>query len=185
MIQESAPSVVCLGFFDGVHRGHLALLETACRAAKEEHLQVCVHTFDHAPGVKRFELTTLEERIRLLKEAGADRVAVSVFDQDMRHMSGEDFFDKIVMEKLGARHVVCGDDHRFGYKGACGVKELEKMCRENGVGLSVVPPVTLPGGERISSTAIRQAIEQGDEDLVFRMLGRPADENMKRRAGLV
>ena len=178
----NTPCVVCLGFFDGVHLGHQKLLETAREAAREKGLRICVHTFDHAPGPKRFELTTLEERETLLREAGADQVAVSVFDDEMRHMSGEEFFQKIVVGRLNARHVVCGDDHRFGHKGACGIEELAALCREAQVGLSVVPPVTLPGGERISSSSIRMALVQGNDELVEKMLGRPADEKMKMRA---
>lgn len=182
MREESAPGAVCLGFFDGVHRGHLALLAAAHEAARKEGLRVCVHTFDHAPGAKDFDLTTLEDRVRLLKEAGADQVAVSRFDEEFRRMSGEDFFRKIVLEKLNARHVVCGDDHRFGFRGACGVEDLNRMCHERGVGLTAVPPVTLPGGERISSTAIRQALAREDYAYAALMLGRPVDEEMKKRA---
>lgn len=172
MTETNAPCVVCLGFFDGVHRGHRKLLETAREKADREGLSVCVHTFDRAPGEKDFALTTLEERIKLLLDAGADRVWVSDFDDHMRHMSGEDFFNQIVLEKLNARHVVCGDDHRFGYGGACGVRELKEMCDRAGIKLTVVPPVTLESGERISSTAVRRAIADGDYALAERMLGR-------------
>ena len=172
MEARNVPSVVCLGFFDGVHRGHLALLDAARKAAEEKGLAVCVHTFDHAPGSKNFELTTLPEREALLRAAGADQVAVSVFDDELRRMSGEDFFENVVLKRLNARHVVCGDDHRFGYKGACGVKELQTFCQRSGIGLTVVPPVTLPDGRRISSTAVRQAILEGDRPLAEAMLGR-------------
>ena len=178
MEARKVPCVVCLGFFDGVHRGHLALLNAARRTADEKGLAVCVHTFDHAPGSKNFELTTLQEREALLRNAGADEVAVSVFDDAMRHMSGEDFFQSIVVKKLNARHVVCGDDHRFGYRGACGVKELEALCARNGIGLTVVPPVTLENGQRISSTAVRQAILEGNRPLAEAMLGRSLPDEM-------
>ena len=173
MDDEREQAVVCLGFFDGVHRGHLALLQAAREIAREKGCAVVAHTFDHAPGSKGQELTTLPERERLLLAAGADRVAVSAFDDEMRHMSGEDFFRRIVVERLHACHVVCGDDHRFGYKGAWSVKELAEMCREAGVGLTVVPQVSLPDGRRISSTAIREAIAQGDWAAAEDMLGRP------------
>ena len=174
MSQKKTPSVVCLGFFDGVHRGHLALIEAAKSAAREQGLKICVHTFDQPPGRKKEMLTTLEEREELLKNAGAQEIAVSIFDDAMRHMPGEEFFQKIVVEKLNARHIVCGDDHRFGYMGACGVKELQEMCREKGIGLTVVPPVTLDNGMRISSTAIRKALQEGDWNLAEKMLGRKA-----------
>lgn len=169
----NAPSVVCLGFFDGVHKGHLSLLRAAKDIARDQGLIVCVHTFDRAPGEKDFVLTTLAEREALLRAAGADRVAVSAFSEDMRRMTGDDFFRQIVLGSLNARHVVCGDDHRFGYKGGWGVKELEALCRQNGVGLTVCPPVSLPDGTRVSSTAIRKAILAGNIPLAEEMLERP------------
>jgi riboflavin kinase/FMN adenylyltransferase len=173
MDELNAPSVVCLGFFDGVHKGHLSLLRAAKDIARDQGLIVCVHTFDRAPGEKDFVLTTLAEREALLRAAGADRVAVSAFSEDMRRMTGDDFFRQIVLGSLNARHVVCGDDHRFGYKGGWGVKELEALCRQNGVGLTVCPPVSLPDGTRVSSTAIRKAILAGNIPLAEEMLERP------------
>lgn len=164
--------VVCLGFFDGVHRGHAALLHAARQIADQKGLLVCAHTFSNAPAPKAFLLTTLPERVALLRQAGADTVVVSPFDDRMRRMSGQEFFDRVVMEKLRAVHVVCGEDHRFGYRGACGVAELRAMCRARGVGLTVVPPVTLPDGRRVSSSAIRRAIADGDIPLAEEMLGR-------------
>lgn len=180
MTEQHAPAVVCLGFFDGVHRGHLALIEAGRKIARDRGLVLCVHTFDQAPGVKGAELTDLNERARLLKEAGADEVAVSVFDDAMRHMNGEDFFRSVVLGQLNARHVVCGDDHRFGYRGAFGVRELKDLCERTGTGLTVVPQVSLPGGERISSTAVRQALARGDWALAEEMLGRPVSDAMKK-----
>ena len=173
---ENVPSVVCLGFFDGVHRGHQALLQAAKDAAEKENLLICVHTFDHAPSVKDFELTTLEEREKLLWHYGAQRVAVSNFDDEMRHMPGDVFFREIVAGELQARHVVCGDDHRFGFRGAWGVKELKALCDEGGIGLTVVAPIELENGQRISSTAIRKAIEAGNTALAEEMLGRKLNE---------
>lgn len=182
MMIGSAPSVVCLGFFDGVHRGHLRLLQAARQIADQKGLLVCVHTFAHAPGNKSAVLTSLEERQRLLRQAGADLVAISDFDESMRHMSGPDFFDQIVCHRLQARHVVCGDDHRFGYQGAWGIKELQALCARAQIGLTVVPQVSLPDGRRISSSAIRQALVDGDEALAETMLGRKIDPELRRRA---
>lgn len=184
MPDTCAPSVVCLGFFDGVHRGHLALLSAARAVARAQGLIVCVHTFDHAPGSKGAELTTLAQREELLRAAGADRVAVSGFDDAMRRMRGDDFFQKIVLGRLNARHVVCGEDHRFGYRGGWGVTELKALCRDAGVGLTVVPDVRLPDGTRISSTAIRQAIARGDWALAEAMLGRSIPEEEKTKLPL-
>lgn len=184
MADASAPSVVCLGFFDGVHRGHLSLIQTAGQIAREKGLIVCAHTFDRAPGDKDFALTTLKERESLLYQAGADTVAVSRFDDAMRHMPGDEFFQKIVLDKLNARHVVCGDDHRFGYRGGWGVKELAAMCALAGVGLTVAPPVALSDGTRVSSSAIRRALAEGNAALAETMLGRPLSPSMRAKLAL-
>lgn len=182
MIEGNGRSVVCLGFFDGVHRGHLQLVQAARRVADDKGLRVVVHTFDHAPGDKGMELTPLPEREALLLAAGADAVAVSPFDEAMRHMRGDDFFREIVLERLGAAHVVCGDDHRFGYRGAWGVAELRGLCARAGIGLTIVPEVALPDGARISSTAIRQALAEGNDAQAEAMLGRPVSGAMKDSA---
>lgn len=181
MAAEERGAAVCLGFFDGVHRGHLALVQSARRIARAEGLIVCVHTFSTAPGDKGESLTTLREREALLRAAGADQVAVSPFDEAMRRMSGEDFFRDVVLERLHARHVICGDDHRFGYRGAWGVADLARMCESAGVGLTVVPPVTLPDGSRISTTALRFALLRQDWAAAESMLGRPVPADMRAR----
>jgi len=181
MEEKHAPCVVCLGFFDGVHLAHQALLRAARAEGERLHLPVCVHTFDRAPGQKEFELTTLEEREALLKRYGADKVSVSVFNDEMRRMRGDDFFRDVVLGQLNARHVVCGDDHRFGYKGAWGVNELQALCDEAGIGLTVVPQVSLPDGQRVSSTAIRRALQEGNRELAERMLGRSLNERTECR----
>ncbi|MBR5109321.1 MAG: adenylyltransferase/cytidyltransferase family protein [Clostridia bacterium] len=170
---QHVPCVVCLGFFDGVHLAHQALLRAAKQEGERLGLPVCAHTFDHAPGTKGFELTTLAQREALLKRYGADMVSVSEFNDTMRRMRGDDFFRDVVLGCLNARHVVCGDDHRFGYMGGWGVKELRTLCEEAGIGLTVVAQVSLPDGQRISSTAIRRALQEGNTALAERMLGRP------------
>lgn len=166
------PSVVCLGFFDGVHIGHRQLIRIARQIADAEGLSLCVHTLDGEVFGKGKLLTTLEERTRLLLACGADRVEASTFDDALRHMPGDRFFEEIIVGKLGARHVVCGPDYRFGYQGKWGVSELADMCRKDGIGCTVVPPVTLPDGRKISSTLIRRALEEGDRDTAARLLGR-------------
>ena len=165
-------AVVCLGYFDGVHLGHQALLKAGRERAEALGLPLLAHTFDRAPQHKDMALTDLKERKRLLLRYGADGVFVSPFDDAMRRMSGEDFFRDILLRELGAKHLVCGHDHRFGYGGQCDIAALHRMCEESGTGLTVVPDVTVDG-LRVSSTAIREALARGDTALAERMLGRP------------
>ncbi len=179
-----APAVVCLGFFDGVHKGHVALIRRARSIADQAGWRVCVHTFDRLPAralgkSNEEELTSADQKRALLLEAGADEVVVSPFDEEMRGMSGEDFFRKIVLDQLQARHVVVGYDHRFGHLGDTDVDKLRTLCEKADIALTVVQPVTLPDGTPVSSTAIRRALAGGDQKTASDMLGRSVDPNPK------
>ena len=180
-------SVVCLGYFDGVHRGHMALIETARKIARREGLLVCVHALDRSPAQALHperqvpQLTMLEDKIRIFDEARVDVLAITPFDDRVRHLPGRVFFEEILRDRLNARAIVVGDDHRFGYRGDTGSAELRRMCEHAGVALTVVPRVTLADGSVISSSAIRAAIGQGNLQRAQEMLGRVPDEGMIRR----
>lgn len=171
--------VLCLGFFDGLHLGHQALLCAGVKAAEQMKLCLCVHTFDRSPSPSKRTLTTLQERENLLKTYGADRVFVTPFDEHTRHMSGDDFFRRVVLEQIHARYVICGEDHRFGYKGGWDVQALEKLCREAGIGFETVPAFCLDG-EKVSSSAIRQALLEGNAEQAEKLLGRPVPAHWKQ-----
>ena len=174
-------TAVCLGYFDGVHRGHLALLEEAGRIAGKEHLTVAVHVLDRSPASVLhpdqpvLQLTSLAEKAAVFEAHGCRILAVSTFDEHFRMMSGRDFFKRILLDRLNAGAVITGDDHRFGYRGSMGVTELAELCAEAGVLLSVVPRLTMPDGTVISSSAIREALRQGDTARAEAMLGRPVE----------
>ena len=180
-------SAVCLGYFDGVHRGHMALIEAAKRIAHSEGLLVCVHALDRSPAQALHpervvpQLTTPEDKIRLFDAAGVDVLAITNFDEHVRRLPGQVFFDEILRGRLNARAIVVGDDHRFGYRGDTGSAELSRMCERAGIALTVVPRVRLTDGTVISSSAIRAAIQQGDLQRAQEMLGRAPDEDMIRR----
>jgi riboflavin kinase/FMN adenylyltransferase len=172
-------SVVCLGYFDGVHLGHQALLRQGKTIAIQNELLLCVHTYD-IPPIKLLkpdlayqELCTFEEKCGLLEAAGADVVAVSRFDWALMHMSGADFFDRVVVEGMQAQHIVVGYDHRFGFMGDTGVDELHALCHAAGIGLSVIEAVLTSDGRVISSSAVRAAIKAEDWAQAQILLGRP------------
>ena len=180
-------SVVCLGYFDGVHKGHQALIEAARRIAERENLLCCVHALDRSPAQAlhpdRYipQLTDMEEKIRLFAEAQVDVLAITTFNDHVRHLPGQVFFEDILLGILNAKAIVVGDDHRFGYRGDTGSEELRCMCEQAGVFLTVVPRVRLIDGTVISSSAIRTALEQGDLQRAQEMLGRWPDAEMIRR----
>jgi len=181
-------TVVCIGFFDGVHLGHARLIETARDVARQLGLQVVVHTFSEMPAnVLRpddsiEEITNLCEKAALLGSFGVELVAVSRFDLAMARMRAADFFQQIIIEQLRAAHVVAGFDHRFGFRSEADTAVLARLCAASRVGLSIVPPVCTARGVLISSSAIRQAIRAGDLALAEEMLGRPvADKDIELR----
>ena len=185
----TSPSAVCLGFFDGVHLGHQALLKATVETARARGLTPCVHTFRRMPAQAMhpekqiLELTSLEKKLRLFAQAGIEAVGLSEFDDETRRMSSRAFIEKTLIGDLSARYIVAGYNHRFGYRGECGAEMLSALCAEYSLGLSIVEPVKLEDGEAISSTAIRRAVEAGDFALAERMLGRPVPETLRRRSG--
>lgn len=177
-IRLTRPTVVCLGFFDGVHIGHAQLIARAVTISAETGLDVCVHTFDRIPAavlkpeVAVTELTPLAQKAALLENMGVDCLAVSRFEET-RHLSAAAFFHEILLQTLRAQHIVAGFHHHFGLRGEGDAHTLEALCGESGVGLDIIAPVTLGSGELVSSTAIRKAVEAGDYAKASAMLGRP------------
>ena len=169
--QAEAPSSLALGAFDGLHRGHMAVIHAACAPGKEGQCwQPGVFTFRSSPSGNSSVLTGRDKE-RILEHTGI-RVLYSLEFGDVRDWEAEDFVRKVLFEKCNARRLCCGEDFRFG-KGAKGdVALLGALCREAGVELYVVPAV-MDGGEKISSTRIRKAVEEGDIPLANRLLGRP------------
>lgn len=171
------PTVVCLGFFDGVHIGHAELIRQGVEIAQAQGFDTCVHTFDEMPArilkpeEPVQELTPLPRKAELLAALGVKLLAVSAFEK-ARHMRAADFFQDTLLDRLKARHIVSGFDHRFGYRGEGDVAMLRQLCDAAGIGLSVITPVKTAEGELVSSTAIRGALAAGDFALAERMLGR-------------
>jgi riboflavin kinase / FMN adenylyltransferase len=181
---QMEPAVVCLGYFDGVHLGHAALIKRACEIANAKNLKVYAHTFDNPPSRRinpgRFtaELTPLKEKARMLDVLGADKVAVSRFDDVMMKMSGEYFITEVICGRMHAVHIVAGFHHVFGYRGDTDAVALKRLCASINIGCDILLPVMLETGELISSTAIRKALEDGDFKKAEQMLGRPCDAHM-------
>lgn len=169
--REDTPCSLALGAFDGLHRGHMAVIHAACAPGKEGQLwEPAVFTFHTSPSGNCAVLTGRDKE-RILEQVGIRRL-YSLDFQEVRNWEGETFVRELLFDICGARRLCCGEDFRFG-KGARGdVSLLRRLCQEAGVELYVVPPVT-DGGEKVSSTRIRKAVEEGDIPLANRLLGRP------------
>ncbi len=174
------PSVVTIGNFDGVHRGHQALLEFA-RTLAQDAAAVVPLTFDphpvryFKPDIPPFELTTIEQRAELLEAHGADAVVVVTFDEEIATLTPEEFVDQILIDALKATHVIVGKGFRFGHKRAGTTEVLINLCSTRGVGVTVHEPIldTEHDSEVISSTRIRELVKAGEVDEIPALLGRP------------
>lgn len=173
-----APSIVAIGFFDGVHRGHQSLISRAVRAAHSRGLRSVVVTFDRHPlevvnpGARPPLLMTLDQRLRALAALDIDLVVALPFDDSLRHLPPTDFVDHVLAGPLQARHVVVGANFRFGHKAAGDVTTLADLgpafdFTSEAVTLLEMDDVV------VSSTEIRAAVERGDVAQAARWLGRP------------
>ena len=169
--------VIALGFFDGVHRGHGALLRRASEQAVRLGASPAVFTFDRPPkevvtGIPVPLLNTAEDRLALIRRLyGIERVILSPFDRAMMTMHWRDFLSLLV-ERYGAVHLVAGHDYRFGYRNEGTPELLRQCCAEWGLGCDIIPKVELRG-ITVSSTHIRELVERGDVEQAAEFLGHP------------
>jgi riboflavin kinase/FMN adenylyltransferase len=175
---ERIPSVVSIGFFDGVHRGHRALIGQAVDRAVVDGSRSVVVTFDRHPlQIVRPDavpplLMTTDRRARVLAETGVDLVVVLTFDERLRMLAPEEFVDQVLRSSLDTRHLVVGHNFRFGHRAAGDVALLERIGRRDGFGVDGVELIAV-GGEPVSSTRIRAALADGDVTTATRLLGQP------------
>ncbi|MFT6361620.1 MAG: riboflavin kinase/FMN adenylyltransferase [Planctomycetota bacterium] len=165
--------MVSIGVFDGVHRGHRAILAANIARARSLDATPTVVTFSGHPkklllGRGPLTLTSLDHRLELFAEAGIEHTLVLDFNEDLRSKSAIDFVQRDLVEGLHARAFVLGFDSKFG-RDREGTPE---RMRELGLDVEVVGAVG-QGGRAVSSTAIREAVSLGDLDAAVRMLGRP------------
>lgn len=169
--------VIALGFFDGVHTGHGALLRKV--AEKAAHLQAVptAFTFDRQPaaaitGTNVPLLSSAEDRIWLMKTYyGIQEVVVANFESMMR-MDWQDFITEYLVRDLGVVHVVAGHDFHFGYMGKGNPQRLKEKCEELGVGCDIIGKIE-EDGITISSTYIRTLVAQGEMERARQFLGHP------------
>lgn len=169
--------VMALGFFDGIHVGHAALINKIKQRAEETGAEPAVLTFDVHPDNLVFKKTvplinSAEDRENILSRCfGIDDVVVIHFNQRVMHMDWQDFIDELI-DEMNLRWIVVGHDFCFGYKGLGTAEKLKAYCAERGVGCDIIPAVCRDGVV-VSSTLIRQLIESGEMEKANEYLGHP------------
>lgn len=176
---SAAPTntVVALGCFDGVHKGHRAVLNETRRIATEKNCDAAVWTFEEPPKSFFMKdpiplLTSTEEKCAIIESLGMDHLFCIPFDLSIAQISAEDFFYEILLGRLHAIHLVCGFNYSFGARGLGNVTLLEQLCHQNGIGLSILPPVLI-NDLPISSSLIRKALQEGRPEEAANALTRP------------
>jgi len=169
-----SPTSVALGFFDGVHLGHRAIINKA-KEYECDNIKSVIYTLDTHPSVLLGNPTPLISpgniRIRLLNEFETDYIYLQKTDKVFLNISPEDFVDKILIGQLGATHIVSGENYTFGKNKSGNSDLLKKLCAEKGINYTIVP-YTKDGQDIISSSLIRNKLDSGDIPGANRMLGR-------------
>lgn len=174
-----APAVA-IGNFDGVHLGHQRLLQTAIAAARDLGGDAVVFTFDPhpaavlAPHKAPALITSRARKLELLAQAGISACVLEPFTRALAAMSHEDFLQSILVEILGARHIVVGYDFTYGRERAGTTATLRAFGQARGIGVDVVEPVEV-GGVAVSSTRVRELVRDGDVAGARALLGRDYD----------
>ena len=171
-------TVVTVGSFDGVHRGHMAVLKEITRRAAERGSHSLLVTFDRHPlTVVRPEaapglLTTPDEKKEILSQSGLDYVAFLPFTKSLSEYGPEDFVNRVLRKRFRVRELVIGYDHGFGRGREGGIDLLRRLGRRHGFQVDVVPAVA-SDGKPVSSTRIRASVRAGEAEQAERDLGRP------------
>jgi riboflavin kinase/FMN adenylyltransferase len=167
-----------IGNFDGVHRGHRALIDRVSAKARELRLASCLLTFEPHPreffagAAAPARLTRLRDKLELIAAMGVKRVHVARFDARFAALSAMAFIEDVLLRGLGMRYLLVGRDFRFGAKRSGDFSTLEQASIDHGFRLEAMPDVELEG-MRVSSSAVRAALARGDFPEAERLLGHP------------
>jgi len=170
--------VLTIGAFDGIHRGHQEMIRVLRTIAAELRLPAALLSFEPTPreffakGTPPARLTRFREKFAALEQYGVERFVCLRFDAALRSMSADEFIGKVLVDALGARHLVVGHDFKFGRNMAGDVAMLRSAGPAAGFTVTEVPPFEIDG-ERVSSSLIRAALDAGDMVRAARLLGRP------------
>ena len=175
-LKKMKGGVFALGNFDGVHRGHRAIIDAAVEKARGMRIPARVLTFEPHPRAffqphsPPFRLTPLAVKESLLKAYGIDDVVVLPFTAEVAHLSAEDFIEQVLLKRFGAEHLVAGHDFIFGYKRGGDMKKLAAWLAPHQIGVTEIEAMG-DEGEVFSSTRIREMLLEGEVEAATEILG--------------
>lgn len=178
LTRTHTPIALTIGNFDGIHLGHQAMLACLKDTAKRLGLLACVMTFEphprefFSPDQAPPRLSSLREKLKYLIAAEIDRIYVNHFNYDFAQINPEYFITRMLNQELSVRWLLVGDDFRFGARRAGDLNLLQSLSGANNFSVEVMPSIIIEG-QRISSTAVRQALACGDLSQAEKLLGRP------------
>lgn len=173
-----APVALAIGNFDGVHLGHAALIGRLTDVARQNGLTPAVLTFEphpreyFAPASAPARLSTLREKLELLADSGVTQAMICPFNQAFAALTAEQFVERVLVRALRVRHLVIGDDFRFGQGRTGDFALLQDAGQRHGFVVEAMGSITVDG-ERVSSSGVRRALAVGDMEHAARLLGRP------------
>lgn len=172
------PTVITIGTFDGVHLGHQKIINKVVESARRENLLATIFTFfphprmivQHDNSLKLIH--TLSEKKEALNALGVDLLIVQPFNEEFANLTAEDFVHKLLVERLNAKKVIIGYDHRFGKGRTADIKDMERFGEQYGFAVEEIPVEEI-NEVSVSSTAIRNALLSGKMDIAERYLAAP------------
>lgn len=165
--------VATIGMFDGVHLGHQFVLQQTIDLARESGLQPLCITFDHSPRQEQV-LTPLDEKVRLIRQMGIDRVEVLAFTAELKSLTARQFMEQVLRNQMNVRVLLTGYDNRFGRNREEGFDDYVRYGRELGIEVVSLPPAPSEGREGVvSSSYIRQLLLDGQVAEAAQCLGHP------------
>ena len=161
----NTPTVVALGMFDGCHMGHIAVFQGAISEARKIGAKAVAYTFDSLPKSHEKRIQTNEEKIKSIRQAGLDYIAIDSFDE-VKNMSGEEFFSSVLIGKLHAKGASCGFNYHFGKGAKYSADDLKEYFEK--IGGSVVCCEKIPfKNDTLSSSLIKKHIENGSLEELY------------------
>jgi riboflavin kinase/FMN adenylyltransferase len=170
-------TVVTIGMFDGVHRGHMSLLGRVIKISEESNCESVAISFDPHPrvllsgGDNRLKfLTSNDEKVTLMEKSGLDNILILDFTEELSRLSTCDFVKEILVTKLNMKHLVIGYDHHFGHRGSGSNLTISECAAKYGFGVTRIDALS-EEGEKVSSTRIRRCLEEGYLEQANALLG--------------